>query len=122
MDLPGAEGSRGQDGPVEDEVGGPQQQRAVLGARGLALGRVDDDDRAAPAPARRRELAGQRESGTDATSDWFLATTWVCVAAGVVAVFARIAIGARTLADLRPMTAVNPSIDLPTLSTTGGPR
>lgn len=60
--------------------------------------------------------------GTDATSDWFLATTWVCVAAGVVAVFARIAIGARTLADLRPMTAVNPSIDLPTLSTTGGPR
>ena len=67
MDLPGAEGSRGQDGPVEDEVGGPQQQRAVLGARGLALGRVDDDDRAAPAPARRRELAGQRESGTAAT-------------------------------------------------------
>ena len=60
-------GGGGEQRAVEHEVGEGLQQRAVLGARGLALGAVDDHDgrppsgdRAAPATARSLVAGGSR--------------------------------------------------------------
>jgi hypothetical protein len=50
-DRAGADGGRGGDGAVDDEMRRRRQQHAVLRAHGIALGGVDEE-RARPAPVR----------------------------------------------------------------------
>ena len=64
-DPPGAQFARREHGPFQYQVGRPEQQGFVLGTARLALGRVDQHDRVAPAvlsrSLHRPELAGHGE-------------------------------------------------------------
>ena len=61
-DLARPDGHRGGEGSVEDEVRSPREQQPVLGAERLALGAVDDDDRASAPFGHGAQLDGRREA------------------------------------------------------------